>query len=146
MRQDMWLGRYAMRQIDVKDAQQKLLDRIFAWTAVTHAATSAGSPWVVADGRQRAAASGRAPGNAGHGAPCRLLVMSQGWRGDQMPTPDELVPAARSHAADLQRQILHDQQSKSVKLSRRQQKAGAGANWLARLFRRLLGIQPRQRP
>lgn len=63
-----------------------------------------------------------------------------------MPTPDELVPAARLHAADLQRQILHDQQSKSVKLSRRKQKAGGGANWLASLFRRLLGIEPRQRP
>ena len=51
-----------------------------------------------------------------------------------MPTPDEFVPAARLHAADLQRQILHDQQSKSVKLSRRQQKAGGGANGLPRCF------------
>jgi hypothetical protein len=49
-----------------------------------------------------------------------------------MPTPDELVPAARSHAADLQREILHDQQSKSVKLLRRQQRLGAGPVGLPR--------------
>jgi hypothetical protein len=61
-----------------------------------------------------------------------------------MPTPDEIVPAAKSHAADLQRQIQHDQQSKSVKRIRRQQKTGPG--WLAARFRWLLGIQPRQRP
>jgi hypothetical protein len=63
-----------------------------------------------------------------------------------MPTPDEIVPAAKSHAADLQRQIQHDHQAKSVKLGRRQQKAGPGTSWLAARFRWLLGIQPRQRP
>jgi hypothetical protein len=63
-----------------------------------------------------------------------------------MPTPDEIAPAARSHAADLQRQIQHDQQSKNVKRLRRQQRGGPGTSWLAARFRWLLGIQPRQRP
>jgi hypothetical protein len=63
-----------------------------------------------------------------------------------MPTPDEIGPAARLHAADLQRQIQHDQQAKSVKRLKRQQKSGPGTGWLAARFRWLLGIQPSQRP
>lgn len=61
-----------------------------------------------------------------------------------MPTPDEIGPAAKLHAADLQRQIQHDRQAKSVKRLRREQKAGH--SWLAERFRWLFGIQPRQRP